>query len=119
MLVSIFFFFLMIRRPPRSTLFPYTTLFRSLLRRDLGDAHRSGGEHRRLRAEHERQPAVLGRGGRELQYPSIVATRSRWYAGSPNATSFQRARLNQRCRSCSHVKPIPPCICTARSTVRL
>src|SRR6266446_7461101 len=27
-----FFFFLMIRRPPRSTLFPYTTLFRSLPR---------------------------------------------------------------------------------------
>src|ERR1035438_7890099 len=27
--VSVFFFFLMIRRPPRSTLFPYTTLFRS------------------------------------------------------------------------------------------
>src|SRR5256885_8202526 len=31
------FFFLMIRRPPRSTLFPYTTLFRSL-------AHNSAGE---------------------------------------------------------------------------
>src|SRR3989337_3092631 len=31
MLLSLFslFFFLMIRRPPRSTLFPYTTLFRS------------------------------------------------------------------------------------------
>src|SRR5256885_6260664 len=28
-MASIFFFFLMIRRPPRSTLFPYTTLFRS------------------------------------------------------------------------------------------
>src|SRR5258708_27635371 len=28
------FFFLMIRRPPRSTLFPYTTLFRS---REVGD----------------------------------------------------------------------------------
>src|SRR2546430_13503179 len=28
-LSSTFFFFLMIRRPPRSTLFPYTTLFRS------------------------------------------------------------------------------------------
>src|SRR5438132_8038576 len=26
---GVFFFFLMIRRPPRSTLFPYTTLFRS------------------------------------------------------------------------------------------
>src|SRR5256885_308245 len=31
----IFFFFLMIRRPPRSTLFPYTTLFRSVSRRIL------------------------------------------------------------------------------------
>src|SRR5258708_27043255 len=29
--VYLFFFFLMIRRPPRSTLFPYTTLFRSAL----------------------------------------------------------------------------------------
>src|SRR3712207_8016757 len=29
------FFFLMIRRPPRSTLFPYTTLFRSVGRRKL------------------------------------------------------------------------------------
>src|SRR2546427_12529270 len=29
MICSLFFFFLMIRRPPRSTLFPYTTLFRS------------------------------------------------------------------------------------------
>src|SRR2546422_8241716 len=28
--LSLFFFFLMIRRPPRSTLFPYTTLFRSM-----------------------------------------------------------------------------------------
>src|SRR3712207_9212050 len=28
------FFFLMIRRPPRSTLFPYTTLFRSLINGD-------------------------------------------------------------------------------------
>src|SRR6202012_6193046 len=40
MCLSIFlsiFFFLMIRRPPRSTLFPYTTLFRS------GDGEREGG----------------------------------------------------------------------------
>src|SRR2546422_4162301 len=32
LLLFVFFFFLMIRRPPRSTLFPYTTLFRSLVR---------------------------------------------------------------------------------------
>src|SRR6266511_735616 len=37
-LESVFFFFLMIRRPPRSTLFPYTTLFRS---EKLGDHHGS------------------------------------------------------------------------------
>src|SRR6266511_2351352 len=41
------FFFLMIRRPPRSTLFPYTTLFRSprrrLRRRELADGR--GGRH--------------------------------------------------------------------------
>src|SRR2546430_13712041 len=30
-MLHIFFFFLMIRRPPRSTLFPYTTLFRSVI----------------------------------------------------------------------------------------
>src|SRR5205085_12058366 len=32
---SIFFFFLRIRRPPRSTLFPYTTLFRSASNRPV------------------------------------------------------------------------------------
>src|SRR2546422_1790455 len=31
LILFLFFFFLMIRRPPRSTLFPYTTLFRSLV----------------------------------------------------------------------------------------
>src|SRR5258708_10582523 len=30
-----YFFFLMIRRPPRSTLFPYTTLFRSVVAQHL------------------------------------------------------------------------------------
>src|SRR6476660_2497061 len=36
-----FFFFLMIRRPPRSTLFPYTTLFRS----SHCDSNRNGGRY--------------------------------------------------------------------------
>src|SRR5438874_11704833 len=33
MIIFSLFFFLMIRRPPRSTLFPYTTLFRSRMKR--------------------------------------------------------------------------------------
>src|SRR5256885_8265452 len=40
-----FFFFLMIRRPPRSTLFPYTTLFRSGVAPGLPGDH---GLHREL-----------------------------------------------------------------------
>src|SRR5205085_11025731 len=44
----LFFFFLMIRRPPRSTLFPYTTLFRSLAK------HRGARE-----AEHARRLLVV------------------------------------------------------------
>src|SRR5437667_12441895 len=48
----LFFFFLMIRRPPRSTLFPYTTLFRSLRSPELGGSLfilRSRLRSRRLR----------------------------------------------------------------------
>src|SRR3989442_8512981 len=41
----IIFFFLMIRRPPRSTLFPYTTLFRSLAPSLATHSHHSGGSH--------------------------------------------------------------------------
>src|SRR5215204_6903083 len=43
------FFFLMIRRPPRSTLFPYTTLFRSPCRR-------RGPSRPRLRGPPAREP---------------------------------------------------------------
>src|SRR2546430_5197080 len=41
----------MIRRPPRSTLFPYTTLFRSLARR-VADRHRRYGHSRGKTEDH-------------------------------------------------------------------
>src|SRR3712207_9379449 len=47
----------MIRRPPRSTLFPYTTLFRSRLR-----AHERRGREARARGDGKRQE-----GGREAE----------------------------------------------------
>src|SRR3712207_7644616 len=47
------FFFLMIRRPPRSTLFPYTTLFRS-----RGRAHRAPADDPRRAGPHRRLPVV-------------------------------------------------------------
>src|SRR5690348_18109999 len=49
---SFFFFFLMIRRPPRSTLFPYTTLFRSV-------SIRGGKILRTLRLPALLRPAIL------------------------------------------------------------
>src|SRR3712207_8546291 len=49
--VANFVFFLMIRRPPRSTLFPYTTLFRSRLRRVRRARRGRGGKDRRRRSD--------------------------------------------------------------------
>src|SRR2546429_3526599 len=46
--VMTLFFFLMIRRPPRSTLFPYTTLFRSVSSTDTGPALMALGARVRL-----------------------------------------------------------------------
>src|ERR1022692_5209964 len=45
------FFFLMIRRPPRSTLFPYTTLFRSRRRQSYGRRSCHGRQQRLLCAD--------------------------------------------------------------------
>src|SRR3712207_8005901 len=79
MRIELIFFFLMIRRPPRSTLFPYTTLFRS--RGDRGcdphlraDRRRPGEGRGRDRGDRVglRQPAR----GRELRGPPAVDRKS-------------------------------------------
>src|SRR3712207_9536380 len=65
-IVVYLFFFLMIRRPPRSTLFPYTTLFRSRLRIGaclIDDQHtglRAGGDINRVVAR------TVGRHAKQL-----------------------------------------------------
>src|SRR3712207_7352545 len=57
-----FFFFLMIRRPPRSTLFPYTTLFRSVERaRDQALAPDPQRAARRLRAGDPQRALIVER----------------------------------------------------------
>src|SRR3712207_9234348 len=56
------YFFLMIRRPPRSTLFPYTTLFRSRARHRLHlSRRRQPGDQERQRRRRLRQQPDVGR----------------------------------------------------------
>src|SRR2546426_12630609 len=79
-----FFFFLMIRRPPRSTLFPYTTLFRSHRGAErvepLAAAPREvvlvhvGGVEDRLRRE-QAEPARSEEHTSELQSPCNLVCR--------------------------------------------
>src|SRR5260370_9796583 len=71
----------MIRRPPRSTLFPYTTLFRSLL-------SRSGAQRLGQRSRHAAQCLALGR--------------------SEEHTSELQSHLNLVCRLLLEKKKQPP-----------
>src|SRR5258708_31602619 len=71
---SLFFFFLMIRRPPRSTLFPYTTLFRSHRTAAQPDA----GSERRLV---------------EIAQRHVLGDAHAWHAGVPERDR-KSTRLN-------------------------
>src|SRR5437868_7978981 len=67
------FFFLMIRRPPRSTLFPYTTLFRSssrVVRWSCSACFRSGTSRRRAS-----RPASARCGSRSEEHTSELQSR--------------------------------------------
>src|SRR5947209_12466843 len=68
----------MIRRPPRSTLFPYTTLFRSL----RGD---SRGRHRRCVSDRESRP------------DAVIAA---------HAADEPRSETHRRCRSEEHTSEL-------------
>src|SRR2546430_10417992 len=78
----------MIRRPPRSTLFPYTTLFRSLIGDLPGQAHIARRDPRGG-AAHERPAPVRG-GSRDVGNPG------RGGAGEEIGGRFRRARKHQR-----------------------
>src|SRR3712207_7743232 len=56
------FFFLMIRRPPRSTLFPYTTLFRSCpwgRENQAGEGRRESAMHECIASTEDARPATI------------------------------------------------------------
>src|SRR2546428_5535205 len=74
------FFFLMIRRPPRSTLFPYTTLFRSLStlrdRRNRSSTSKSIGCQPTFRTIHRHRECRANRWIRSEEHTSELQSRS-------------------------------------------
>src|SRR5688572_31337585 len=85
-----FFFFLMIRRPPRSTLFPYTTLFRSGLQ-----MFSSGGGPRSLADLNS-----AGDAGRKSDFEQNASYGSSWASTSRSEehTSELQSQSNLVCR---------------------
>src|SRR3712207_7779184 len=102
----------MIRRPPRSTLFPYTTLFRSgvhlgRVRRDLalGDVPDGGPDGLVLLGQGVEPRSVVTHGPdrRTSSYPS-VASRS-WRVTSRAATCSARSAWNRATAARSSASP--------------
>src|SRR2546425_2999329 len=93
------FFFLMIRRPPRSTLFPYTTLFRS---------PGSGSSSVRCqRSRADRKPAVLADSrfdvsnyiratrSRVAVVPALMVVRQEWQSAAPMGSGIDFPTANE------------------------
>src|SRR2546429_8869849 len=98
----------MIRRPPRSTLFPYTTLFRSeVLRRSRGGPRRHGPEVDAVGGAEKAQ----SRGGRVDRPPSPGAGKKRFGAGlsaSADSTHIRRGdRRSDRQTTSENCRPAP------------
>src|SRR3712207_8470503 len=84
-----FFFFLMIRRPPRSTLFPYTTLFRSVEVR-VDDA-RPG----RQRVRVVERALARGRLGPDVVVVGAGVEKAATHDGPPSGISPARRRSEE------------------------
>src|SRR3712207_8924639 len=77
------FFFLMIRRPPRSTLFPYTTLFRSGSKTSTSSSSRINRS-----AEHRGTLAITAYGSPATQ-PPIVNSRGTIFRSEEHTSELQ------------------------------
>src|SRR5258708_23789618 len=96
-----FFFFLMIRRPPRSTLFPYTTLFRSgaaavTLGLDLSAQFDSLGNVREVALGYRSEEHTS-----ELQSPDHLVCRLL-------LEKKKKRKPNQPCTTHAHASEVPP-----------
>src|SRR3712207_8081585 len=85
----------MIRRPPRSTLFPYTTLFRS-------DAHEKGGKTHQIHQNHHDYPHMVCYPTRvnlaEISQTRLCASSGKLWRRSEEHTSELQSRQYIVCR---------------------
>src|SRR3712207_8179894 len=88
------FFFLMIRRPPRSTLFPYTTLFRSLRRDHRGPRLEEGGVHGEPRRRHRHRGGGRVHAREDHAAPGGPALRAAHVRGDGDGVDRKSTRLN-------------------------
>src|SRR3712207_9371000 len=87
----VIFFFLMIRRPPRSTLFPYTTLFRSAQNGYI--VHAAGDAL-------DRVTELVG------AYPAVRAVRSEEHTSELQSRQYLVCRLLLEKNKCSITTPV-------------
>src|SRR3712207_7383451 len=88
-----FFFFLMIRRPPRSTPFPYTTLFRSALACTIASRPPSAGSAARSAARRLIALALSKPTTRAPRRASSAATRSEEHTSELQSRQYLVCRL--------------------------
>src|SRR5438874_6248889 len=105
------FFFLMIRRPPRSTLFPYTTLFRS---HATGEARVAAGGDPGSRDPHHLPRGLSRRKGRRFPGADRKSTRlnSSHVEISYAVFCLKKKKKNKNIKTHNSVNPSPPSSCT-------
>src|SRR5436190_20988156 len=83
------FFFLMIRRPPRSTLFPYTTLFRSSWS-CIASASRGGNFRRRSDVREDRKSTRLNSSHTVISYAVFCLKKKKKKKTKDNTTTIEQ-----------------------------
>src|SRR2546430_9315431 len=91
--VFLFFFFLMIRRPPRSTLFPYTTLFRSLAVMEIFRGHWWKGVMGRSTAD--RKSTRLNSSHSQISYAVFCLKKKKKREESVHSVAKERSLCNR------------------------
>src|SRR2546426_4490735 len=93
-----YFFFLMIRRPPRSTLFPYTTLFRSRQAPSVFERFSralSGAELRRADSGRDRKSTRLNSSHLVISYAVFCLKKKKSTKASSPARTLNCSRLDE------------------------